>query len=113
MTREFLGVPGVVMIFVLCHLVLFAFYLNCAEAGCGNGVGLSWLLTTPVKIVSGGYTLYQHAGLQIYIVWLVWLLALFYLVPGQWVKGTQLRDGNTLDYKVNGERSYPVFLPSC
>jgi hypothetical protein len=103
LTREFLGTPGVVAVFVLCHLVLLSFYIECSPTStCGRGEGLTWLLTTPVKLLTCVYSLYQSNSLQLYGIWLAWLVALFYIIPGPWIDGTQLRDGNVLKYKING-----------
>ncbi|KAI8055831.1 ERG4/ERG24 ergosterol biosynthesis protein [Syncephalis plumigaleata] len=114
LTREFLGTPGAIAVFVLCHLALLSFYIECSPTStCGRGEGLSWLLTTPVKLLAGAYTLYQTASLQLYAIWLAWLVALFYILPGSWVDGTRLRDGNVLKYKINALKSLIVTLIAC
>ncbi|KAI9598797.1 delta14-sterol reductase [Syncephalis fuscata] len=114
LTREFLGAPGATAVFVLCHLVLLAFYVECSPSTtCGYNGGLTWLLTTPAKMLLGTYTLYHQVGIQVYAVWLLWLVSLFYLIPGQWTNGTLLRDGTVLKYKINALRSLIITLITC
>ncbi|RKP23271.1 ERG4/ERG24 ergosterol biosynthesis protein [Syncephalis pseudoplumigaleata] len=113
-TREFLGAPGAAAVFVLCHLVLLSFYIACAPSTtCGQGEGVTWLLTTSVKLLAGTYTLYNPTSLTLYALWLLWLVALFHIVPGRWVNGTRLRNGTTLSYKINALPSLIITLATC
>jgi hypothetical protein len=47
-------------------------------------------------------SLWDPSAFVVYFAWYAWTVALWYLLPGKWVKGTVLRDGSRLDYKING-----------
>ncbi|RKP08981.1 ergosterol biosynthesis ERG4/ERG24 family-domain-containing protein [Thamnocephalis sphaerospora] len=112
-TREFLGAPGAAAIIVICHAVLYAFYTNCTEDGCPNAQGLAWLVQSPFNFPSGWQSAYHRLGLQVYVGWLSWLLGLYCLVPGRWVRGTVLRNGTTLEYKVNALSALVLTALGC
>ncbi|KAK9760461.1 erg24, C-14 sterol reductase [Basidiobolus ranarum] len=48
-----------------------------------------------------------------YFGWVLYLVGLFYILPGKWVEGTTLRNGKKLEYKLNGNHmKRPVCWPN-
>jgi hypothetical protein len=93
-TFEFFGMPGAIGIMIMCYTIFYVFYTNCDEKGCPGEPGIDWLWEHPIHLPLGLQSVYHHVGLEIYAGWLAWLIALFYLLPGKWVKGTQLRNSH-------------------
>lgn len=99
--KEFFGVPGVLAIFFLTHFFTFFFQLNCTSEGCPSfsfyqGRTFPWILPSWEELFSWEATM-------IYLGWLGLIAALWAILPGKWVQGTVLRDGDQLLYKENGK----------
>jgi hypothetical protein len=103
-TYEFLGPPGALGISLLVPIFTYFFAFGCDERGC---------TPTPVgEYFSNGLTVVQtwqfYADLWdgkatiAYLAWYAWCVVCWAILPGQWVEGTVLRNGEKLWYKING-----------
>mmetsp|Transcript_43519 Transcript_43519/g.111278 ORF Transcript_43519/g.111278 Transcript_43519/m.111278 type:complete len:423 (-) Transcript_43519:208-1476(-) len=95
---EFLG-PwlGPVGIVFGLPAVCYALVLLCGGNGCAT---LAPLSMPPVELHRD--TLYSHAGLGVFLGWVVYVVALHLLLPGKRVQGATLSNGQRLMYKMNG-----------
>lgn len=75
---------------------------------CNEQVGCSVLPTYPAAIwqqmVQGiRESIFDTTAFAIYFGWYAFVVACWAILPGKWVKGSELRTGIRLDYKLNGE----------
>jgi len=62
-------------------------------------------------IVRPATTRLDPTAAALYLAWYAFCLVAWYMLPGDWVKGSQLRDGGFQYYKINGKCStmrFPV-----
>ncbi|KAK9236225.1 ergosterol biosynthesis ERG4/ERG24 [Lipomyces kononenkoae] len=87
---DFNGVPGALGITIGLPILIYVLYYG--------------LDAVP------GAKVFDLCALEGYLAWFGGLVALFYIVPGPLVKGTTLRDGTYLNYKMNGLNSFLIVL---
>lgn len=96
----------------LTPLTVYALYFTCSSpSGCPaplsawapNFLSLDWLQ---------GFL--NPTAFAIYGAWYAFCVAAWKLLPGEWVDGTEMRDGQRKSYKINGQlaRQPPVLPPS-
>ncbi|RKP11748.1 ergosterol biosynthesis ERG4/ERG24 family-domain-containing protein, partial [Piptocephalis cylindrospora] len=98
--KEFFGIPGVMAIIFLTHFFALFFQLNCSPEGCPSP--LFYQGKTFPGILPLWDTLFSWEVTFVYLGWLGLIILLWTILPGKWVQGTVLRDGNQLLYKENG-----------
>eukprot|EP01006_Ploeotia_vitrea_P012373 TRINITY_DN32816_c0_g1_i1.p1 TRINITY_DN32816_c0_g1~~TRINITY_DN32816_c0_g1_i1.p1 ORF type:complete len:446 (+),score=203.50 TRINITY_DN32816_c0_g1_i1:42-1340(+) len=99
---EFFGPVGVSCMMVALPVVVYALYFLCNDQGCLElGVFGSRGVWWPAVDLAAVEWLDRSAAVAA-VGWFVWLVALYHVLPGKWVKGTETPDGERLDYKCNG-----------
>lgn len=101
---EFLGPPGAFGISTLVPFFTYFFIFGCDERGCPS--------TPIVPFLSGGFRkaqkldfwldLYDQKAMVMYLAWYAWCVACWAVLPGRWLQGGTLRNGEKLWYKING-----------
>ncbi|KAJ2013570.1 erg24, C-14 sterol reductase [Coemansia sp. S680] len=108
--REFFGFPGSVAVMMITTIVLYVWYFSCSEAtGCQLPVTKTqWLA---IAAHAADYRSYVSLeALAYYALWWSWLAMLYFVIPGRTVQGVALRNGQRLDYPINGLSSFLVTL---
>ncbi len=102
---EFGGVIGAIGITFGLPALITLMYLTCNDKGCPASLS-SWELTKQQILLKWpGYeaVFFNFEAWKMYIYWFGLLTVLDRILPGKQLKGIQLRDGSTLDYKINGK----------
>ncbi|KAJ2351962.1 erg24, C-14 sterol reductase, partial [Coemansia sp. RSA 2611] len=104
--REFMGFPGSVAVMTITTIVLYVWYFSCNEtAGCQLPVTQSqWSAIAAHAADCRSYVSLE--ALAIYTMWWSWLVVLYFVIPGRTVQGVVLRNGQRLDYPINGLSSF-------
>ncbi|KAJ2817629.1 erg24, C-14 sterol reductase, partial [Coemansia furcata] len=108
--REFFGFPGSVAVMTITTIVLYVWNFSCSEAtGCQLPVtGSQW---AAIAAHAADYRSYLSLeALAYYVLWWSWLAMLYFVIPGRTVQGVALRNGQRLDYPINGLSSFLVTL---
>ena len=103
-TFEFLGPPGAILISVLVPFFSYFFALGCSERGCPPLPVGSYLINGLYQIVTLQFwvELWDTEGVLVYLSWYIWTVLCWAVLPGQWMEGGKLRNGEKLSYKING-----------
>ncbi|CAG8497788.1 11748_t:CDS:2, partial [Ambispora leptoticha] len=111
---EFLGPIGASLMIVVLPGILYLLHLGCTPEGCPSRELINNLLTPSYFIslftLDKFFRLFDLHAFLIYVVYLLYLVVSWYLLPGRWVQGTTLRDGNKLLYKANGFKSFVITI---
>lgn len=92
---EFSGPSGAAIISAGLPTLIIAMYFSCNEKGCPANIP-----TITEKIKTTPWFSWKVFGA--YLLWIAVLMIMDLIVPGENVKGTQLRTGEHLNYKFNG-----------
>lgn len=95
---EFFGPVGAFFISLGCPLATFLLIFLCNENGCPPRDISSWVDQFPNSI----WEFVDLKAVKWYISFQLALVLLWLVLPGKWAKGRPLRDGTTLEYKLNG-----------
>ncbi|CAG8433312.1 13054_t:CDS:2 [Ambispora gerdemannii] len=111
---EFLGPIGASLMITVLPGILYLLHLGCTPKGCPS-LELVKNLPTPSYFISlftldNFFQLFDLHAFLIYIAYLLYLVVSWYLLPGRWIQGTTLRDGNKLLYKENGFKSLVITI---
>ncbi|KDQ09928.1 hypothetical protein BOTBODRAFT_58446 [Botryobasidium botryosum FD-172 SS1] len=107
---EFLGTPGTALLTVLVPSFLYILYFTCSEAsgGCTPSVfDLPIRLVAAVQDPSWWISLWDTEATLAYLAWFAFTVVAWAVLPGDWVPGTELRNGEKKLYKIN---ALPTFL---
>ena len=101
---EFLGPLGALFITVGVPATTYALYFGCSEAtGCPPPLDTLW--PTTVAAVSNPdwwKSLWDPEAAAMYFAWYAFCVVAWFVLPGDWIDGTLLRDGTRKKYKING-----------
>ncbi|KAG8705847.1 erg24, C-14 sterol reductase, partial [Ceratobasidium sp. 423] len=101
---EFFGPPGAAAVTTGTSIVVYGLYYNCSEAsGVCQLPRLSFLLQV-IKAVSDSNwwkSIFDVEATVAYFAWYAFLVAAWYILPGEWLEGTELRIGGRKKYKFN------------
>lgn len=108
---DFHGWPGALAISLGLPLLYNVFAYTCNEHGCPE----SWSSLDSIKgMLNPESPLYKVPiswnATWVYLAWFGALAIVDRLVPGEFLLGTQLRDGNRLKYKFNGKAVHVLFF---
>ncbi|KAI9027873.1 putative ERG24-C-14 sterol reductase [Hyaloraphidium curvatum] len=103
---EFLGPPGAAFLLVLLPATVYGLYFLCDATGCPNPGVLRGDFSSVSKAFKAANLLDLQA-FAAYIGWLAYMVALWFVLPGKWIEGIELRDGSRLKYKIN---AWPTFV---
>ena len=113
-TFEFLGPPGTAIITVGVPAVAHALYFVCSEhaGGCPPRVPLSVLTETAKQALTNKQwwaSLWDTEATLLYLAWVAFCVVAWAVLPGDWVEGGTLRNGEKKKYKINGTISWVWF----
>lgn len=111
---EFLGPIGAFLMITSLPSLVYLLHLGCQPEGCPSPALVKQLLN-PQQLaqffsIENILSLFDLQAFIAYVGYLSYLVLAWYLIPGRWVEGTQLRDGSKLKYKENGFRSMMLTL---
>jgi delta14-sterol reductase len=102
---EFLGPPGAFLITLGVPFFAYVLYFTCNESSGSCPPPLASLYPSLVGAVSDPafwWKLWDKKAFTIYYSWYAFCLLAWATLPGDWVQGTQLRNGKYQYYKING-----------
>jgi delta14-sterol reductase len=102
---EFLGPPGALAITFGVPALAYVLYFACNESSGGCPPPIQSLYPSLVQAVSDPafwWKLWDPKAFAIYYSWYAFCLLTWAVLPGDWVQGTQLRNGKYQQYKING-----------
>jgi Ergosterol biosynthesis ERG4/ERG24 family len=105
-TYEFFGPAGTLAITILVPLTTYVLYFGCSEQAGGCPPDLTTLLPpdllTRLLSLAWWLRLWDAQATAIYFAWYAFCVAAWYILPGDWVEGAKMRNGQTKKYKING-----------
>jgi Delta14-sterol reductase len=102
---EFLGPPGAFAITLGVPIFTYILYFSCNQESGGCPAPIHTLYPSFVQAVSDPafwWSLWDSKAFAIYYSWYAFCLLTWAVLPGDWVRGTQLRNGKYQQYKING-----------
>ncbi|KNE54127.1 hypothetical protein AMAG_00129 [Allomyces macrogynus ATCC 38327] len=111
---EFAGPIGATILSVTMPMIVLGLNVLCTPDGCPAA---SWVSSTTALVAHlqprvAWSALFDPGALVAYLGWFAWCVAMYRLLPGDMVRGTPLRNGQTLLYKINGFNTL-VFTAVC
>ncbi len=112
---EFLGPPGAFLITFGVPIFAYVLYFTCNDSSGGCPPPVDSLYPSLVQAVSDPafwWKLWDPKAFVCYYSWYALCLLAWAVLPGDWVQGTKLRNGEYQRYKINGtiSRSDPFFF---
>ncbi|KAI5965354.1 ERG24 [Candida pseudojiufengensis] len=103
--KEFFGLPGALSITIFLPIILFFFALITNNNYSLQGINLQ--IDQITKQLPSNYSQFLKLCFNkkvwaVYMSWFWGLVVLDRILPGKEMKGTELRDGTYLNYKING-----------
>lgn len=104
-TYEFLGPPGALGISILVPLFTYFFAFGCGERGCTPTPVLPYFQNGFQQMQTWQFyaDLWDTKATIAYLGWYGWCLICWAVLPGPWIEGIILRNGQKLSYKINGK----------
>ncbi|EJT52206.1 C-14 sterol reductase [Trichosporon asahii var. asahii CBS 2479] len=103
---EFCGPLGTLAVTIGTPLTAYFLYYACNEVtGCGLPTSSSqWdaILNGWRNFPSVAGRLWDTKAALVYLGWYMWCVGCWWLLPGEWIEGTLIRDGTRKRYKMNG-----------
>lgn len=112
---EFAGPLGALFVTLVTPATAYALFFTCSEQAGGCLPSVRYLpvqLANAITDVNWWKSLWDTDAAIIYAAWYAFCLAAWAIVPGDWVKGSELRTGGAIRYKINGEHNvieFPCF----
>lgn len=102
---EFLGPPGALGISLLVPLFTYFFAFGCDERGCPSMPVGPFLKEgfRQMQTLQFYADLWDTKATIAYLAWYAWCVVCWAVLPGPWIEGSTLRNGEKLWYKINGE----------
>ncbi|KAH9042115.1 ERG4/ERG24 ergosterol biosynthesis protein [Lactarius pseudohatsudake] len=101
---EFLGPPGAFLITFGVPALAYLLYFTCNQSSGGCPPPVNTLYPSLVGAVSDPafwWKLWDPKAFALYYSWYAFCLLAWAALPGDWVQGTQLRNGKYQNYKIN------------
>ena len=108
---EFLGPLGALFITVSVPATTYALYFGCSEhsGGCPPPVATLWpSAKLSLQSLDFWKSLWDQQAAVMYLCWYLWCVVCWFILPGDWVEGTTMRDGTKKKYKINGAHIVPL-----
>lgn len=101
---EFMGPPGAFFISTTVPFFTYFCALGCDDRGCPALPLVPFLRQGLQAMGTASFwkSLWDLEGVQAYFVWYAWCVACWVILPGRWMEGSKLRNGEKLWYKING-----------
>jgi len=107
---EFMGPPGALFVTLAVPLTTYSLYFLCNDSS-GGCLPSLWAIPPrffgAVKDQNWWFGLFELRPTALYLAWYLYCVAAWVFLPGAWVEGVQMRDGNKKSYKVN---AFSTFL---
>ncbi|KAJ8094461.1 erg24, C-14 sterol reductase [Marasmius tenuissimus] len=100
---HFLGPLGTLAVTIIVPVIVYSQYFGCSEET--GGCPPQFTLQDITKSLSDSRwwgSLWDQEAAIAYLAWYTFCVVCWFILPGEWVKGTVLRDGNVKEYKING-----------
>ncbi|KAI8986073.1 ERG4/ERG24 ergosterol biosynthesis protein [Trametes punicea] len=99
---EFLGPPGALAITIGVPVMTYAFYFGCSEqtGGCPPPIDTAVIIESLTSL-SWWKSLWDTQATLLYLAWYAFTVIAWYILPGDWIEGTPLRNGGKKKYKIN------------
>ncbi|KAH7337213.1 ERG4/ERG24 ergosterol biosynthesis protein [Rhizoctonia solani] len=101
---EFFGPLGAAFVSTTVPLTIYGLYFTCSEASGGCPPPL-WSIpvnfVNAVESIDWWKSLFDKEAAIAYAAWYAFTVAAWWLLPGDWVEGTELRTGGRIQYKIN------------
>lgn len=106
---EFLGPPGALGISVLVPFFTYFFAFGCDERGCPSLPFLPFMSEGLKQMGTLEFwtSLYDSKAMLAYLAWYAWCVLCWAVLPGKWLEGSAMRNGEKLWYKIN---AFPTFV---
>ena len=100
---EFLGPPGALAISIGVPTMTYALYFGCSEqtGGCPPPIDTGVVIDT-LSDPSWWKSLWDTEATIAYLAWYAFTVVAWFILPGDWVEGIPMRNGQTKKYKING-----------
>ncbi len=106
---DFSGPPGALAVTFGVPFLTYALYFGCSETAGGCPPPYEHLLvdfTESVSSLAWWKGLWDTEAAAIYGAWYAFTVVAWFLLPGDWVEGVQMRNGLKKKYKINGSASF-------
>lgn len=103
---EFFGPLGAAFITITVPLTTYALYFGCSEqsGGCPPDLkSITPAVFSPLQTRDFWLSLWDTEAAIIYLAWYAFCVVAWFILPGDWVSGVQMRNGQTKQYKINGK----------
>ncbi|OSD07127.1 ERG4/ERG24 ergosterol biosynthesis protein [Trametes coccinea BRFM310] len=99
---EFLGPPGALAITIGVPFMTYALYFGCSEqtGGCPPPIDTA-VIVESLSSLSWWASLWDTQATLLYLGWYAFTVAAWYVLPGDWIEGTTMRNGGKKKYKIN------------
>lgn len=102
---EFGGPLGALFVTLSVPIITYVLYFTCSETSGGCPPLLQSLPTSFTEAVTNRNwwkSLWDMQAFLAYIAWWAFCVVAWFVLPGDWVEGTTMRNGRKLKYKING-----------
>ena len=103
---EFLGPPGALAISLLVPITTYALYFGCSEqtGGCPPPVSATFKddILRALQNPDWWKSLWDTQATLYYLAWYAFTVVAWFVLPGDWVEGVTMRNGEKKLYKING-----------
>ncbi|CAE6445215.1 unnamed protein product [Rhizoctonia solani] len=106
---EFFGPPGAAAVATGTPIVVYGLYYSCSEA---SGICQLPHWSSPLQVITAisdsnwWKGVFDVEATVAYFAWYALLVAAWYLLPGEWLEGTELRIGGRKKYKLNAFNTF-------
>ena len=100
---EFMGPPGAFAITIGVPTMTYLLYYGCSEetGGCPPPIDFGVILDT-VSNPEFWKGLWDTQAVLAYLGWYAFTVVAWLILPGDWIEGTEMRNGQKKQYKING-----------
>ena len=103
---EFFGPPGALAVSLGVPFITYMLYFGCSEqwGGCPPEIPkLGAYFKDSVLDTSNWSKLWDTQAAVYYLAWYAFCVVAWLILPGDWVEGTLMRNGQKKSYKINGQ----------
>lgn len=102
---EFGGPPGALFVTLSVPIMTYALFFVCSETSGGCPPPLSTLplkFTSSVTSLDWWKSLWDTKAFLAYLAWYAFTVIAWFILPGDWIEGVTMRNGQKKKYKING-----------
>ncbi|EMD40017.1 hypothetical protein CERSUDRAFT_81323 [Gelatoporia subvermispora B] len=108
---EFFGPPGALFVTLSVPITTYALYFGCAEdtGGCPPPISTPAIVNA-LSNLDFYKSLWDTQAALMYLAWYTFCIVAWFVLPGDWVEGVQLRSGGKKKYKINAFSTFLLTL---